>query len=155
MAGRRNASTKLCSNAHVGGSAEAEKAPQSVSKAKMVVNLIKKFTHSGGGGGGSAATNSGNGPSSSSAKKGSGRLDSELERLNSKIVSCTYLSLSLTLQCPSIPFPSSFSLALLTAHHQTSDHKVTCQMQKQIVQALKRVIRFKVAFDKVSQCMWA
>ena len=58
----------------------------------MVVNLIKKFTHSGGGGG-SAATNSGNGPSSSSTKKGSGRLDHELERLNSKIVSCTYFSL--------------------------------------------------------------
>ena len=94
MTGRRNASTKSCSNAHVGGSAEAEKAPQSVSKAKMVVNLIKKFTHSGGGGG-SAATNSGNG-TSSSAKKGSGRLDHELERLNSKIVSCTYLSLSLS-----------------------------------------------------------
>ena len=95
MAGRRNASTKSCSNAHGGGSAEAEKAPHSVSKAKMVVNLIKKFTHTGGGGG-SASTNSGNGPSSS-AKKGSGRLDHELERLNSKIVSCTYFySLSLS-----------------------------------------------------------
>ena len=99
MAGRRNASTKSCSNAHSGGAAEAEKAPQSVSKAKMVVNLIKKFTHSGGGGGGSAAANSGNGPSSSSsAKKGGGRLDHELERLNSKIVSCTHFpSLSLSL----------------------------------------------------------
>ena len=106
MAGRCNASTKSCSNAHVGGSAEAEKAPQSVSKAKMVVNLIKKFTHSGGGGGGSAAVNSGNGPSSSSAKKGSGRLDHELERLNSKIVSCTHFSL--TLQYP--PILSFFSL---------------------------------------------
>ena len=115
MTGRRNASTKSCSNAPGGGTAEAEKAPHSVSKAKMVVNLIKKFTHSGGGVG-SASTSSGNGPpSSSSAKKGSGRLDHELERLNSKIVSCTHF-LSLTLQHP--PILSSFSLALLTAHHQ-------------------------------------
>ena len=109
MAGRRNASTKSCSNAHVGGSAEAEKAPQSVSKAKMVVNLIKKFTHSGGGGG-SASANSGNGPSSSSAKKGSGRLDHELERLNSKIVSCTHFSHSLSLSSSLRSFPLSLSL---------------------------------------------
>ena len=46
----------------------------------MVVNLIKKFTHHGGSG-------SGGGPKASSSGSGGSRLDHELERLHSKIVS--------------------------------------------------------------------
>ena len=60
----------------------------------MVVNLIKKFTHHGGGGnsgsgGASSSTHSSSG-GQSSGKKNSSRLDHELGRLNSKIVSCTF-----------------------------------------------------------------
>ena len=68
----------------------AQQQPHSVSKskAKMVVNLIKKFTHHSSSSNSPSTISSSEQSSSSSAKKNSnGRLDHELERLNSKIVS--------------------------------------------------------------------
>ena len=102
-AGRRRASSKSSSNAAAeeAQSEGTQPQPHSVSKAKMVVNLIKKFTHHGQGGG-SSSTNSSSGQSS--AKKSGGRLDHELERLNSKIVSCRHTH---TLPKPPPPIPSS------------------------------------------------